>query len=320
MTAEEERAQDARVREAPLGRWLSHLRDGRGLSPQTLRAYRADVESLYGHLGLEADAEAEDLRAALTTRRLRSWLAALADRGDARSTIARHMAALRNFTAWAHQHGVLDEDPALLLSAPRPDQRLPEVLDARGVEALLEEARGEALASGAGAPDPVRVRDWSMLELLYATGIRVAELCAADVGSLMPDTQTIRVVGKGDKERVVPYGDPAARALDLWLRRARPRLVTPASGAALYLGARGGRVDQRVVRSTLHRLTARAGVRDLAPHGLRHTAATHLLEGGADLRAVQELLGHASLQTTQRYTHVDAKRLSDIYRQAHPRA
>jgi len=303
-------------------RWVRHLRDGRGLSSHTVTAYRGDVESLYAFLGLGWTADAARLRAVMTTRRLRSWLGDLAERGEARSTIARHMASVRSFTAWAQDHGILDTDPALLLSAPRPDQRLPEILDEKGVGALLDRAREEALAVRAdgGGTDPVRVRDWAILELLYATGIRVAELCALDVGSLTPSTQTLRVVGKGDKERVVPYGDPAARALDVWQRRARPQLVTAASGAALFLGARGGRIDQRIVRGSLHRLTARAGVHDLAPHGLRHTAATHMLEGGADLRAVQELLGHASLQTTQRYTHVDARRLSEVYRRAHPRA
>ncbi|MFC7580606.1 tyrosine recombinase XerC [Schaalia naturae] len=304
---------------AVLSRWIRHLRDGRGLSPHTVAAYSADVESLFRHLGLDPSPTAEDLRARVTTRSLRSWLAALSEGGAARSTVARHMASLRAFTSWAHEHGVLSRDPALLLSAPRPDQRLPEVLDRTSVDGLLDRARAEALEQP-GRADPVKVRDWSIVELLYATGIRVAELCALDVGSLMPQTQTLRVIGKGDKERVVPYGDPAARALEIWLERARPALVTSGSGAALYLGARGGRVDQRVVRGALHRLAARAGVRDLAPHGLRHTAATHLLEGGADLRAVQELLGHASLQTTQRYTHVDARRLSEVYRRAHPRA
>ncbi len=302
--------------------WLRHLRDGKGLSSHTVTAYRVDLESLYAFLGLAWTSDAAQLRAAITTRRLRSWLGDLAGRGDAHSTVARHMASVRSFTAWALSHDILDTDPALLLSAPRPDQRLPDILDEQGVEDLLARARQEAMAVPAGGrgADPVRVRDWAILELLYATGIRVAELCALDVGSLMPSTQMLRVIGKGDKERVVPYGDPAARALEVWQQRARPQLVTSASGAALFLGARGGRIDQRIVRSALHRLTARAGVHDLAPHGLRHTAATHMLEGGADLRAVQELLGHASLQTTQRYTHVDARRLSEVYRRAHPRA
>lgn len=298
-----------------LERWTDHLRHGRGLSPHTVAAYVGDVGSLYSHLGLDPSSGAPAVAAALTTRALRSWLGDLAGAGASRSTLARHTASARSFTAWAHDQGVLAVDPALTLVSARPDQRLPEVLDHRGIDDLLARARLEARTG-----DAVHVRDWSMAELLYATGLRVAELCALDVGSLMPATQTVRAVGKGDKERVVPYGDPAADALGVWLERARPELVTSSSGAALYLGARGGRIDQRIVRGVVHRLSARAGVRDVAPHALRHTAATHMLEGGADLRAVQELLGHASLQTTQRYTHVDSRRLSEVYRQAHPRA
>lgn len=301
--------------EGILARWTAHLRDGRGLSPHTVRAYRTDLEELFDHIGLPTDADGAAVGRALTTRAVRGWLGSMADEGAARSTLARRTAAVRNFTGWAHEGGWLPGDPALAIGSPRPDQRLPEVLDRAAVGALLERARTEA-AGG----DPVRVRDRSVVELLYATGIRVAELCSLDLGSVEPEGQTLRVVGKGDKERVVPYGDPAAEALEDWLGRGRPALVSARSGRALYLGARGGRVDQRVVRGALHRLTARAGVHDASPHALRHTAATHLLEGGADLRSVQELLGHASLQTTQRYTHVDSRRLSEVYLRAHPRA
>ncbi|WP_075888472.1 tyrosine recombinase XerC [Actinomyces provencensis] len=296
--------------------WVAHLRDGRGLSANTVRAYTTDLESLLDHLGLPAGGtDPRHLSRVLTTRALRGWLAALAEGGASRSTLARHTASVRNFTEWAHARGLLDSDPALQLLSPRPDQRLPEVLGRGDVSHLLDRAREEA---GDGAP--LALRDWSVLEMLYATGIRVAELCSLDLASVMGETQSLRVVGKGDKERVVPFGDPAAAALEEWLGRGRPALVAAATGSALYLGARGGRLDQRVVRGVLHRLTARAGVHDLAPHGLRHTAATHMLEGGADLRSVQELLGHASLRTTQRYTHVDSDRLSAVYRQAHPRA
>ncbi|MGO3796066.1 MAG: tyrosine recombinase XerC [Pauljensenia sp.] len=296
--------------------WVAHLRDGRGLSANTVRAYTTDLESLLDHLGLPGEGtDPRNLSRVLTTRALRGWLAQLAESGASRSTLARHTASVRNFTEWAHARGHLDTDPALQLLSPRPDQRLPEVLGREDVSHLLDRAREEA---GEGGPLPLR--DWSVLEMLYATGIRVAELCSLDLSSVMAETQSLRVVGKGDKERVVPFGDPAAAALEEWLGRGRPALVTATTGSALYLGARGGRVDQRVVRGVLHRLTARAGVHDLAPHGLRHTAATHMLEGGADLRSVQELLGHASLQTTQRYTHVDSDRLSAVYRQAHPRA
>lgn len=299
-----------------LEQWTAHLRDRRGLSENTVRAYAGDLASLLDHLGLPGNGGTpRDLSRLLTTRALRAWLAGLAEGGASRSTLARHTASVRSFTEWAHDRGLLGDDPALRLVSPHPDQRLPEVLGRDSVAHLLDRAREEA-----GGGDPVALRNWSMLEMLYATGIRVAELCGADLTSVLEETQSLRVVGKGDRERVVPFGDPAAGALREWLGHGRPALVTPATGGALYLGARGGRIDQRVVRGVLHRLTARAGVHDLAPHGLRHTAATHMLEGGADLRSVQELLGHASLRTTQRYTHVDSERLSAIYRQAHPRA
>ncbi|MDD9206178.1 tyrosine-type recombinase/integrase, partial [Georgenia sp. 10Sc9-8] len=168
--------------------------------------------------------------------------------------------------------------------------------------------------------DPVRLRDWAALELLYATGVRVSELVGIDLGDLDLGERTVRVLGKGAKERVVPFGAPAARAVEAWSAHGRPALVGPRTGAALLLGARGGRLDPRTLRGVLHRLTAVAGVRDLAPHGLRHSAATHLLAGGSDLRTVQEVLGHASLGTTQRYTHITPERLRAAYSQAHPRA
>ncbi len=293
--------------------WVAHLRDGRGLSAHTVRAYDADIRSLHAHLGLGEDARARDVAPLLTTRALRAWLADSAARGAARSTLSRHTAAARNYTAWAHEQGLLPTDPALVLSTARADQRLPEVLDVPAVAALLAQAREEA-----GAGDPVRVRDWSALEMLYGTGIRVSELCGLDLASVDPSTRVLRVVGKGDKERVVPYGVPASRALDAWLGVRVALVRSPTQ--ALYLGERGGRLDPRVVRGSLHRVAARAGVHDLSPHALRHSAATHMLEGGADLRSIQELLGHASLQTTQRYTHVDPRRLSAVYRRAHPRA
>lgn len=293
--------------------WVAHLRDGRGLSAHTVRAYDADIRSLHAHLGLTGSATPPEVGAVLTTRALRSWLSDSASRGAARSTLSRHTAAARNYTSWGHARGFLPTDPGLVLSTAHADQRLPEVLEVSAVDTLLTRAREEA-AGG----DPVRIRDWSALEMLYATGIRVSELCGLDVDSVREDARVLRVVGKGDKERVVPYGMPASRALDAWIA-VRPALVrTPT--AALYLGERGGRLDPRVMRGSLHRVAARAGVHDLSPHALRHSAATHMLEGGADLRSIQELLGHSSLQTTQRYTHVDSRRLSAVYRRAHPRA
>jgi tyrosine recombinase xerC len=266
-------------------------------------------------LSLDADATPEQLREALTQRAVRSWLARTLADGGARSTIARHTAAIRNFTSWAMREGILVSDPAALLSSPRADQLLPSPLDESDARVLLNTARDEAAAGGAS-----QIRNWAILELTYACGLRVSEVCALDISSLNREALTVRIVGKGNKERVVPYGPPAADALDHWLVRGRPQLAGERSGNALFLGDKGGRIDPRIVRSMVHKTAARAGVHDIAPHGLRHSTATHLLQGGADLRAVQEMLGHSSLSTTQRYTHVDTARLSAIYQRAHPRA
>jgi integrase/recombinase XerC len=235
--------------------------------------------------------------------------------GFARATIARRGAAVRTFYAWAVTSGLLDTDPAIRLVTAQPGETLPVALGVGAAAHLLDVAR-EAAADG----DPITVRDWAALELLYATGARVGELVGADVDDLDQSARLLRLTGKGAKERVVPYGLPAVRAVTRWLEVGRPALATPASGPALLLGRRGLRIDQRQVRTLVHRAAGLAGVEDLAPHGLRHTAATHLLQGGSDLRSVQEILGHATLTTTQRYTHVSADRLRVSYLQAHPRA
>ena len=294
-----------------LDQWGAHLRHSRGASAHTVRAYTADLAAFLAFTGTDpADPGAAS---ALTLRAARAWLADSVARGAARSTVSRHVAALRNFSAWAHREGLAPTDAAAALASARADQRLPRVVDQDEAAALLECAR-----SRASADDPVSVRDWAILELIYATGIRVSEACSLTTSSIDPAALTVRVLGKGDKERTVPFGVPARDALDQWTVRGRPSLAVGTD--ALFVGAKGGPIDPRVVRAMIHRMCARAGVRDIAPHGLRHSAATHLLQGGADLRAVQEILGHSSLATTQRYTHVDAGRLSDVYRRAHPRA
>jgi integrase/recombinase XerC len=243
---------------------------------------------------------------------LRSWLARQRSGGAARTTLARRGSAARVFTAWAHQRGLLEVDPGPLLATPRAHRSLPDVLQADESARLLDAVSGDT---------PEDLRDRAALELLYATGMRVGELCGLDVDDVDAERRVVRVLGKGRKERSVPYGVPAARALDDWLVLGRPALFRAGAGAALFLGARGARLDQRAVRSLVHaRLVDVPGAPDLGPHGLRHTAATHLLEGGADLRTVQELLGHASLGTTQIYTHVTTDRLRTAYHQAHPRA
>jgi integrase/recombinase XerC len=289
-----------------------YLTSERDLSVHSVRAYVADVRSLLDHL---ARLGHDDLASADITA-VRSWLAKQRSLGKARTTIARRATAARVFTAWAHRAGHTPTDPGALLASPTAHRSLPGVLGRPATTALLDSA---GIAADDGAP--VGLRDLAILELLYATGIRVGELCGLDVDDLDPSRRVVRVFGKGRKERTVPYGVPASRAVDDWLRGGRPALVRPGSGPALFLGARGGRIDQRAVRRMVHaRLAGVPDAPDLTPHGLRHTAATHLLEGGADLRSVQELLGHASLATTQIYTHVSSERLRAAYQQAHPRA
>lgn len=295
--------------------WGEYLRLSRRMSEHTIDAYLGDLRAFLDYVGLRWDAPAGQFGQALTQRSIRSWLADTLASGGARSTIARHTAAIRNFTAWAVCEEILASDPAAALTSPRADQRLPTPLDESEARTLINLARAEAVDG-----TPAQMRAWAILELTYACGLRVSEVCALDVSSLNREALTVRVLGKGNKERVVPYGPPAREALDHWLVRGRPQLVAQSSGEALFLGDRGGRIDPRVVRSMVHRMAAKAGVHDVAPHGLRHSTATHLLQGGADLRAVQEMLGHASLSTTQRYTHVDTARLSAIYQRAHPRA
>lgn len=297
---------------ATLGAYERHLSAERDLTPHTVRAYLADLRALAEHASrLRIDDPAD-----LTLRCLRSFLANLQTRGRARSTLARRATAARVFTAWLLRTGRADTDPGALLAHPKAHKTLPGVLREHEVRAVLDRTAQACVDDGA-----VGVRDLAVLELLYATGIRVGELVALDVDDVDAQRQVVRVLGKGRKERSVPYGAPAARAMELWARTGRVELSRDGSGPALFLGARGGRLDQRAVRALVHkRLAAVDGGPDLGPHGLRHTAATHLLEGGADLRSVQELLGHASLATTQVYTHVSTDRLRKAYRQAHPRA
>jgi len=284
----------------------------RDLSAHSVRAYVADVRSLLEHLTRLGH---DDL-ATVDITALRSWLAKQRSLGKARTTIARRATAARVFTAWAQRAGHAPTDPGALLASPSARRPLPGVLGRPAATALLDTA-GVAADDGA----PVGLRDLAILELLYATGIRVGELCGLDIDDLDQSRRVVRVFGKGRKERTVPYGVPASQAVDDWLRDGRPALVRAGSGPALFLGARGGRIDQRAVRRMVHaRLADLPDAPDLSPHGLRHTAATHLLEGGADLRSVQELLGHASLATTQIYTHVSSERLRAAYQQAHPRA
>lgn len=295
-----------------LGDYERHLRSERNLSDHTVRAYVADVAGVLEHarrLGHD-DVDALDLRT------LRSWLAKEQTSGRARTTLARRASAVRVFTAWLQRTSRASTDAGAALLSPKLARTLPSVLRVDEAERLVEVA-----AEAADDGSPVGLRDVALLEVLYATGIRVGELTGLDVDDVDGERRVLRVLGKGRKERTVPYGVPAHRALHRWLESGRPSLLREGTGPALFLGARGGRIDQRVVRDVVHRrLQAVPGAPDMGPHGLRHTAATHLLEGGADLRSVQELLGHASLATTQLYTHVSTDRLRRAYTQAHPRA
>jgi integrase/recombinase XerC len=289
-----------------------HLVAERDLTPHTVRAYLGDIAGMLKHASRLGHQDV----GTLDIRTLRSWLALQQTLGRARTTMSRRATAVRVFTAWAHRTGLAETDPGALLGSPKAHRTLPPALRVDEARALLE-----AAASHADDGNPVGVRDVAIIEVLYATGIRVGELCGLDVDDVDRERRVVRVLGKGRKERTVPFGTPAERAVERWLQSGRPQLAVNGSGPALFLGARGGRIDQRAVRSLVHtRLADVPGAPDLGPHGLRHTAATHLLEGGADLRTVQELLGHASLATTQIYTHVTTDRLRTAYRQAHPRA
>lgn len=304
-----------------LDAFAAHLGIQRGLSEHTVRAYCGDVLTLLALLPHGSDGtDPADLRA-LTLPTLRRWLAQESGRGLARATLARRVAAVRCFTAWAQRTGRIATDPGQRLLSPRPDATVPQVLSAEEAAVVLDAARDRVDAAEDRTARATAVRDWAVLELLYATGVRVAELVGADVTDVNLAERLLRVLGKGDKERMVPFGRPASHAVEQWLAvRARLLPADRKDPGALFLGSRGGRLGARQVRDLVHRSTALAGVRDLAPHGLRHSTATHLLDGGSDLRSVQEVLGHASLSTTQRYTHISTERLRAAFTQAHPRA
>ena len=342
--------------------FVSYLKSNRGLSANTLKAYRADLAACLHLFELRGVTDLNEI----TLDDLRSWMA-VESRDHARSSMARKTVAVRGFFAWAYEHGLTTTDPAATLMTPSIPSTLPAVLTESQAEQLLDVAEhavatnqykddgGAAAAPGSGKAagkqlisrryrkpqrgtaradkrDSARVvaesqRNAAILELLYATGIRVAELVSMDIVDVDFSNRTIKVTGKGNKQRVVPFGLPAQRALETWLEQGRPVLARTATDAvksraanALFLGARGGRIDQRIARDIVHRAAREAGVPDISPHALRHSAATHMLDGGADLREVQEMLGHSSLKTTQRYTHVSIEQLKSRYGQAFPRA
>lgn len=283
--------------------FLAYLSGARGRSDNTVRAYRNDLTQLFSSMPDIPSVKEVGLID------LRAWLADLARNGCARSTIARKAASARAFTSWAVKRGIIEVNPSLRLASPSVPKTLPAILSQTQTSVLLNRE--------IDSTDAIQVRDQAILELLYATGIRVAELCSSDVGDLDSQRRVIRVVGKGNKERMVPYGIPAQIAIDRWCVLRRNIAIGTQS---LFVGARGARIDQRVVRTIVNQSTEAATGNSLSPHALRHTAATHVLEGGADMRVVQEFLGHASMATTQRYTHVSVERLRKTFETAHPRS
>lgn len=288
--------------------FTAHLRDECAASGHTVRAYHGDVRSV---LAYAADRGARDV-SQLDVAVLRGWMAEHAAAGTARSSTARRVSAVRAFTAWARRRGLTDADVGLRLAGPSVPHNPPEVLRAAQAQQLLDAAGQDTSAVG--------VRDHAVLELLYATGMRVGELCALDMDALDFGRGVVRVFGKGARERVVPFGAPAAQALRRYLDLGRDQLSDGSEAGALFLGARGRRLHPSSARRLLQRWLAHSQTPKLTPHGLRHSAATHMLDGGADLRSVQEQLGHASIDSTQIYTHVSADRLRGAYDQAHPRA
>lgn len=317
--------------------FCDHLRLECGYGPNTVRAYRTDVRLLSEHANRRGRPEPSTLDVAT----LRSWLAALRHEGAARSTVVRRAATARSFTGWLVASGrISGPDPGAQLITVRNRRALPTVLRDDQARSLMEAAEASVkLARRAMAGHPpaanggrvtaahmlaLALRDHALVELLYATGVRVAELCGCDVVDIDFRRRTVRVMGKGSRERVVPFGIPASDALRVWLEQGRP-LLSVSDGdvedGAVFLGARGNRIDSRTVRRVVSELSGSVpNLPRIGPHGLRHSAATHVLEGGADLRTVQELLGHATLSTTQLYTQVSVERLRSVYGKAHPRA
>lgn len=301
--------------ESTLPDYAAALRHGKGLSENTITAYTRDVAHLAEFL---ADSDAEVDVAELTADNLRQWIWSGAEAGKAKSSQARHIAALRSYTAWLRERGLLSTDPTSRIVTPKQGKSLPLVHSRAAMKSLLDDARARASDSG----EPLLIRDWAMLELLYATAMRVSELTGLNRASIDVDTLTVRVLGKGDKERLVPFGEPARQAVVDYLLRSRPALAVAAEpDIALFLGSRGRRVSSRVVYDVVRDALRRTvGAREAGPHSFRHAAATHLLDGGSDLRTVQEFLGHSSIGTTQIYTHVSMQRITETFQRAHPRA
>lgn len=307
--------------EVTVGKFIDHLAAERGFSEHTVRSYRSDLLQLAAFAAERGAVDDSDLDLDL----LRDWLWRSSQDGLSRATLARRAASARSLTSWLARTDAVPTDAAARLKAPKSEHHLPRVLNREQMDSILG-----TLAHRASSGDPLALRDLAIVELLYASALRVSELTGLGVADVDQGRLTVRVLGKGSKERVVPYGVPARAAIDTYLRHGRPALVvekaiesgmTPGGSAPLFVGARGGRLANRTVYGLVSALLESVpGSGPAGPHTLRHTAATHLLDGGADLRSVQEMLGHASLGTTQLYTHVSTERLKESYRIAHPRA
>ncbi len=288
-----------------------HLALVRNLSSNSIRGYVTDLESFLKHMEKLGIVEFNQLE----IEHIRSWLANLQSTGVARSTLTRRIVSIRAFTNWAAANGWLTSDLGANLAIPKPHRVLPEVLNVDEAATVIKSLEVKV----AEEPTALNYRDLAILEVLYGSGIRVSELCGLDLGDIDDSRNTLNVIGKANKQRVVPIGIPAINALSNYLKIGRGEFANQLSDAAVFLGARGKRIDQRTVRQVVYEAMKSVGA-TMGPHGPRHSAATHLLEGGADLRTVQEILGHASLATTQIYTHVSPERLQSAYKQAHPRA
>lgn len=273
-------------------------------SPQTVKAYVGDVQSFLEY----ATAITSDITD-IDQYVIREWLASDYEHHQA-STIGRRIASIRAFFKWAKSAGIVTVNPALAIKTPKKPQSLPKFLSQKQMTQMLQRESDDVIA----------VRDIAILELLYATAIRVSELCGLDIADINFEEMSIKVIGKGNKERIVPFGAPCRGAIEKWISL-RSSIKSVEKQPALFLGARGKRIDPRVVREVVYKTIEALGeIEKLGPHAIRHSAATHMMESGADLRTLQEILGHSNLSTTQIYTHVSVKRLQDVFNQAHPRA
>jgi integrase/recombinase XerC len=279
----------------------------RGLSANTIKSYKSDIADLLEFL--------DKKQLEISTDSIRDWLFAISQAGGSKATLARKTSSIKAFTAWLFEREILSEDPGLRLRSPKLDRPLPKVATEVSLESIFERLRERSVGQ-----HPSALMERVAFELLYATGMRVSELAGVNLQDIDHSRALILVTGKGNKQRMLPYGSPAADALDQWIRFGRPKLQTEKSPDSLLLSSRGLRVGVRQLYSLVARELGQTPTGKAGPHTLRHSAATHLLDHGADLRAVQEILGHASLGTTQIYTHVSVERLRKSFEQAHPRA